>query len=314
MRNILILKTLFKIVIHAGGGNSHLGGGGGNIDEDAKNSEAKTYTFVFIDKDGNRLTIKERGDTLKEAFDYAKIAARNKGFKAVKGGVVKDKSDEQASKHTTATEVKEQSGNVIDLTRTPLEYGKDALLSKRTRKNVDSFENSNYNSSKEKLAMFDSAGKKIGGGKDGSSTSVKTTDEALKKATTISHTHTAPEGEISGTFSAESMKEGDVFNFTEYGNIKNMRATGKEGTYNITKEKGFKAKDFRSAAYDESNKLDREANTMLSVYLSSGKHTDLEKQHAINVINNNKKVKMHNWYLTHQSTYGYSYTLERRKK
>lgn len=134
---------------------------------------------------------------------------------------------------------------------------------------------------------------------------------------------------LGGTFSS-----GDIDNFTTY-NQKTYRATASEGTYSITKGKNFDASGLKAyykarhdryeTEYKSAVKLLRATyNKEVSSISSSGK-TMSEKSveydkawkrynDAANRAFNARVIKGHNALIEGQQKYGYTYTLEKRRK
>ncbi|MBR5677077.1 MAG: hypothetical protein IKX20_02955 [Paludibacteraceae bacterium] len=199
----------------------------------------------------------------------------------------------------------------IDLSESPLTYGQpDAALTGKARQVIEEFENKRYNMKTEYSTFIDADGNVIEnnhGGKKSVGASLK----ARMTADAMSHNHPREAGVLSGPLSA-----GDVSNFVRF-HQKTYRATGKEGTYSMSKGKDFKGKELTEAYKKQSDasyaKGDAKAKALASDY-RSGKLTRSEYLSKLAKANNEMLVSDHNWLLANQKTYGYSYTLERRTR
>ena len=212
-----------------------------------------------------------------------------------------------------ATSVMGGSGEKIDLTDIPLQYGKkDATLTGKERKNVEEFEKKRVSAKTEYAVLLDENGDRINtkdyhGGKG----SVKLPHEDVTKSKTMSHNHPRGKGEegtLGGTFSGA-----DTRAFSHNANMQTMRATAAEGTYSISKTKDFKSHAFRAFhKQSESKHMGEYKKTAAKIQkdLYSNKITPMKAKELNSKAFNKAMVNMHNDLLGGQKTYGYTYTLE----
>ena len=137
--------------------------------------------------------------------------------------------------------------------------------------------------------------------------------EGYSRAEVMSHNHNKSDsGRLGGTFSVADAKV-----FGKHDNLKTMRATSKEGTYSITKKKGFDKSKFVSYIEKEREKsfstYTKREGELTRAY-ESGKMKMIDYKASIQKERNAHNVRMHNVFLQGQSKYGYDYTLERRRK
>lgn len=212
-----------------------------------------------------------------------------------------------------ATSALSQSGEKIDLTDYPLKYGDaDKALTPNQRRTIEDFEQRHQKSKVEYATLLDADGNPTMPEKRGGKNGVRTYASDWRNAEVMSHNHPRSEngGILGGTFSYD-----DLNTFTTV-KTKTMRAAAAEGTYSITKSGNFNYTGFRDYAR---NIRDRNYSGYKAAEL------DLRKQYKTSKITyddyvkqsnkafNKMLVDMHNELLSGQKTYGYTYTLERRK-
>ena len=197
----------------------------------------------------------------------------------------------------------------IDLSDSPLTYGgKDKALTGKAREAIEQFENNRYKNKIEYSTFVSDDGTVIENNKGGRG-SVGASYSARQTADAMSHNHPRGEGVIGGTFST-----GDMGNFVKY-NQHTYRATAKEGTYSISKDKNFDGNGFLSAFSKASREIDSSAskeNRLLNSKVRTGEITYEQAIKQNRSINNKMLVSMHNWLLDNQKKYNYTYTLEKR--
>lgn len=204
-------------------------------------------------------------------------------------------------------------GAEIDLSGSPLKYGdKDANIPGKVRASLEAFENQRYKNKIEFSRFVDADGNVIEDNRGGSG-SVRASYTARLTAEAMSHNHPRKTGGIlGGTFST-----GDLNNFARF-NQTHYRATASEGTYSISKLKGFDKAGFAAHVKSENavnTKAYKAATAKIdSTYKANGyaSYSDYIKAH--NTAFNAYLVAEHNSLLSGQKLYGYSYTLERRNK
>ncbi|MBP5304585.1 MAG: hypothetical protein J6Z02_01935 [Lachnospiraceae bacterium] len=201
------------------------------------------------------------------------------------------------------------SGETIDLTESPLTYGeKDSMVSGKVRDVLESFENNRHLAKVEYNRLIDSEGNIIEENKGGKG-SVGASNRARLAADIVTHNHPGdPEG-LGGTFSDK-----DLSNMVEFGQT-TYRATAKEGTYSISKGKGFQGDNLVKAyKVQQAKTFDaaQKAHDSLHNDYAWSKISYTEYQSGVWKINNKMLVEDHNWLLANQKTYGYTYTLEGR--
>ena len=192
-----------------------------------------------------------------------------------------------------------------------LKFGaKDPALNPTVRKNIESWEAKRANAKVEYAYSVDANGNPIGRGEiRGGKGSVRTpysyhsTPDA-----TFTHIHPRGDGMLGGTFS-----DADLSNFAYFGN-KTERAKAKEGTYSISKDKGFDAKGFMSYAKSSQSKHRDEYTKKVDNLVKTYRTTDMSYD---DYLKGNAKafntylVKRHNDLIAGQKKYGYKYTLEK---
>ena len=202
------------------------------------------------------------------------------------------------------------NGDIIDLSASPLVYGSnDPSLTGNARAVTEAFENKRYQNKVEYSQFIDANGNILETNKGGKG-SVSASMWARQTADVMSHNHPRQDGIIGGTFSDGDIRNFGMFNQTTY------RATAKEGTYSITKGTNYHGRSMLNAYRAEVNRLTsnaRSAGAQLKSDYRNGTVTYKDAVKRSNQINNAMLVGMHNWLLANQSTYNYTYTLERRK-
>ena len=212
------------------------------------------------------------------------------------------------------TQITDDDGSVIDLASMPLTYGpKDAALTGNARKSIEAFEDRRYTFKSEYGYAVDAQGNLIGREVHGGRSSVRMPYSIMSQAETFSHNHPRGKGEkgvLGGTFSGADLKT-----FEYHKNIKTIRATGKEGTYSMTKGNNFDGKGFVSMV----NSVERKhlgkvkaQNKALYSDAINNRITHREYYARCNANFNNALINIHNDLLANQKQYGYTYTLERR--
>lgn len=191
-----------------------------------------------------------------------------------------------------------------------LKYGgDDPNVSGQTRQAITSWETKRGKAKIEYAYAVDADGNPVGAEVRGGKGSVRVpvsfhdTQDA-----TFTHIHPRGDGMLGGTFSGK-----DLSNFSKYAN-KTVRAKAKEGTYSISKKKGFDKAGFQS--YVSSSTAKRRADysaktkSLMSDY-RSGKITYDAYLKGNAKAFNTYLVNQHNDLLAGQKKYGYTYTLER---
>ena len=201
-----------------------------------------------------------------------------------------------------------------DLKETPLKFGeKDPALAGASRKTVEDWENKRYKN-KIEFSQFSMDDGSVYEENKGARNHVGATPGARRTADVLTHNHPrygyGEEGYLSGTF---SNGDGDLDNFCRF-NQRTYRATGKEGTYSISKGKNFDSKlagEYGKAMRSHEAEYDATMSN-LRKQLKSNQITYTEQSAMAKKAFNKWMVQNHNWLLANQKTYGYNYTLERR--
>lgn len=209
------------------------------------------------------------------------------------------------------TSVDDGHGSVINLDK-PLVYGSPASMSDDVRFMIDAFEDKRRDMKVEYGILIDAMGRVLET-KRGGKGSVAMSSRNWNQSYAMSHSHPAG-GRIGGTFS-----DADLSAFI-YSPTQIMRAAAAEGTYSMTKTNSFNGRELRRAFIGEFGSYGTRRMESLKVenaIASEFKNGDItyseyEQKHYKNF--NNLLVDMHNWFSDNQNTYGYSYTLERRRK
>ena len=199
--------------------------------------------------------------------------------------------------------------DTIDLSDSPLRYGgKDGALSGKARSVIEDFENKRYKQKTEFSRLIDKDGNIIEENRGGRG-SVGASLMARTEADVLTHNHPREDGGIGGTFSTGDIHNFNVFNQTTY------RAAAKEGTYSITKAKGYDGAGLLKAMKDHDAKsaktIKKQAETLTNQYMA-GKMDRKQYSKGIAKLNNAYLVSTHDFLLDNQKKYGYNYTLERR--
>ena len=205
-----------------------------------------------------------------------------------------------------------QGGEEVHLTN-PLIYGKDdPYLTGDRRAKIEDFENRKANAKIEWGLLLDKDGNVITENKGGKG-SVKFSQSHLAQTQDLSHIHPRGKGEeglIGGTFSAA-----DTNVFASRSNITTMRAKANEGTYSISKGKNFDSKGFTQYRKEQTaiNQAKQKA-TQQALKEQYAKDRDFGKYATgWDRAFNDFLVDEHNSLLKGAKTYGYNYTLERKK-
>ena len=198
----------------------------------------------------------------------------------------------------------------IDLTDSPLTYGdKDKALTGAARKAVEAFEDKRYKNKIEYSELIMNDGTVISSNKGGKG-SVSAPTWARNKADVLTHNHPREGGVLGGTFS-----DGDISNFSKFKQT-TYRATAKEGSYSISKGANFDGNGLTNAyrAFIKTNygNCSKACKQLVKDYHSGKIKDKAEFGQKYTAAVNKSLVKLHNWLLDNQSTYGYTYTLERR--
>lgn len=304
-----------------GGAKSGLGSRGG--DKDAIDSNAKTYRFTYIDKDGNEHIVDARAENEEEANELVQIKLRNEGVLKAKFTSRKELKKEQAKVAKNVIETADavedtKHGSTIDLSGSPLSYTKDqAGLDKKQMKTIKSIADRIKNNSKETLAVFDKDGNKIFE-KEGTVDNVSAPKSVMQQAEYDIHNHARGSGMVGGTFSVSDEKgKGDIQSLVNNTNLKTSFASTKEGTYYISKNNDFKGKQFLSHMKSVESRIKENMSQKLKELdnlREKGKIRHEVYMHQYRKIHNKSMVDLHNEYLKNQSRFGYSYGLIKQKK
>lgn len=217
-------------------------------------------------------------------------------------------------KNGTATSVQDIDESRIDLTDMPLKYGADDPgVTGAFRQASEAFENKRRESKVEFTNLLDENADLIVENRGGKN-SVKTKVKDFARAIVFTHNHPREVGILGGTFSFA-----DIANFAQFGlgKMRTYRAAAKEGTYSITRGKNFDGRGLANYYREVERACRREhINYMKGCVQQAveGKLTQSEYEKAQKASFNRMLITMHNALLDGQSRYGYSYTLERRKK
>lgn len=211
-----------------------------------------------------------------------------------------------------AVSVTGADGTNIDLSGSPLHYGgNDPNVTGSIRKAVEEFENKRWKNKIEFARLVDANGNVIEENRGGKG-SVRSSISAYRRAAAMTHNHprTGIEaGHLGGTFSTA-----DLNNFVRF-NQTTSRATAAEGTYSISKVKGFNGSGFKSYYTSEHTKnfsAYKAARTKIDSAYKSGQIKYSDYRAAVKNEFNKFLVNQHNSLRAGQTLYGYHYTLERR--
>lgn len=206
-----------------------------------------------------------------------------------------------------------QSGRTIQLEK-PLVYGdKDAAITGDLRTALEAQEEKRLKAKVEYGACYDDDGNLVGSEAKGGRGSVRIYSQLSPSATTMTHNHPRGKNEednLGGTFS-----EADCRGFARFPQQRTMRASAAEGTYSMTKGPNFNGTGFLSfvrSAEAKATKAHADREKALRSDLSTGKISFATYLSSHDSSFNTFLIDMHNAYLEGQSTYGYTYTLERR--
>lgn len=213
-----------------------------------------------------------------------------------------------------AVSVTGADGTDIDLSGSPLHYGgTDTALTGKVRAAIEEFEAKRWKNKIEYSRFVDANGNVIEENRGGKG-SVRATLNARMAAEAMSHNHPrsgSEAGMLGGTFSTSDLNNFVRFNQTTY------RATAAEGTYSISKLKGFDSKGFKQYYTSENAKNSGAYKTAMSSLNSSYKAGNMsytDYRAAAHKAFNAYLVAEHNSLRAGQKLYGYNYTLERRSK
>lgn len=206
-----------------------------------------------------------------------------------------------------------QDGSVIDLSDTPLQYGKlDAAIGGQARATLEAQETKRLSAKIEYAYALDADGNPVGKEKRGGRSQCSIPYSMFADGGTLTHNHprTGDEaGMLGGTFSSA-----DIRGFSVRG-IKTMRASAAEGTYSITKGSNFDAQGLMSFRNSLERRINKESTAKVKAAGERYKrgeitHTDL--MNTAKKVGNAALVEIHNELIANQKKYGYTYTLERR--
>jgi hypothetical protein len=205
-------------------------------------------------------------------------------------------------------------GTNIDLSESPLHYGgSDPNLTGKVRATIEDFEDKRWKNKIEYSRFVDANGNVIEDNRGGKG-SVRASLTARMSAVAMSHNHPRSGSEadlLGGTFST-----GDLNNFVRF-NQTTYRATASEGTYSISKLKGFDSRGFKSYYTAECTMNYGAYSSTITKLNASYRSGSMEYKEYISQAHkafNKFLVAEHNSLRAGQKLYGYHYTLERRAK
>ena len=208
--------------------------------------------------------------------------------------------------------VTDYDGSKIDMSHAPLKYGKDDdTLKGSVKEAIAKFEDKRMKQKIEYGTLVDGNGNVISE-KRGGKGAVKMLVKDYEKAVAMTHIHPRQGGSIGGSFS-----QGDIEAFIRFPKLLTMRAVAKEGTYSISKAKGFNANGLKSHFIATETKLRGEYTNVakkLANEYKSGKIDYDTYSKAHDRAFNKYLSDSHKALLDGQKKFGYNYTLERRKK
>lgn len=200
-------------------------------------------------------------------------------------------------------------GSKIEFEGTLHYDGNDKALTGTARTNIEGFEKKRIKNKVEYAYAVDANGNPVGGEIRGSKGSVRVPKSYHEQPDgTFTHIHPRGDGMLGGTFS-----QADLFNFANFGN-KTVRAAAKEGTYSISKGKGFDKQGFKSFAAKTNADFSanyRKRTSAAGKAYREGKMSYGDYLKANAKAFNTSLVEMHNTLRSGQKQYGYSYTLEK---
>lgn len=208
--------------------------------------------------------------------------------------------------------VTDYDGSRIDMSHAPLKYGKhDRTMTTPVRDAVDRFEEKRMRNKIEYGCLVDERGNVISERKGGKG-SVRMYNRDYEKAVVMTHIHPREAGMLGGSFSRE-----DIDALIKFPKLMTMRAVAKEGTYSLSKGKGFNSTGFQkyfSTHYDQNRaEYSRKAKALTADY-RAGKIDYSTYSKAFDREFNKYLSDNHKMILDGQKKFGYTYTLERRKK
>ena len=220
--------------------------------------------------------------------------------KGARGG---RRSDPSGSITTSSGEVIEFDGK--------LTYGKnDAAIPTAARTAIEVMENKIVKRKVEYGYSVNADGTPSGEAVRGSKGSVRTPISYHGDGKVFTHNHPRDDGMLGGSFS-----DTDINSFVNHGTA-TKRAVAKEGTYSISRGKNFDGDGLKKYVAESKAKrtkiFEKEEAVIRNQYYSKTiSYDDYAKTYK--KIFNNYLLSSHNDFLAGQKTYGYTYTLEKRK-
>ena len=218
-----------------------------------------------------------------------------------------------------AKSVVTQSGDTVELS-VPLVYGGyDSAVNAKARAVMEAQEDKRLGAKSEYGLLTDEDGNPIAPEKHGSRNGIKFSENEMTSAKILTHNHPRgknEEGVLGGTFSTD-----DLNTFSKLDNMTTIRASAAEGTYSMTKGKNFNKSEFNSYVksvekkhYSTYHKEHQALKERARKEIAIGKMTSNQYISQAHGLFNNFLVNCHNDLIAGQKQYGYTYTLERRKK
>lgn len=201
------------------------------------------------------------------------------------------------------------NGSKIEFEGTLHYDGDDKALTGAARAAVTGFEQKRVGAKVEYGYAVDANGNPVGKEMRGGKGSVRMPITYTNQPNgTWSHIHPRGDGMLGGTFSSADLR---VF---ARGSSKTARAAAKEGTYSISKGKGFDASGFSKFAAKADAEFSanyRKRSGVAAKAYRDGKMSYGDYQKAVAKAFNTSLVELHGTYRSGQKQYGYSYTLEK---
>ena len=189
--------------------------------------------------------------------------------------------------------------------------GDDPELTGKARQVITDWEDKRFKNKVEYAYAVDADGNPVGAERKGGKGSVRTPVSYHDSPDgTFSHVHPREDGVLGGTFSGQDMR-----NFANYRG-KTIRATAKEGTYSMSKKKGFDSAGFKKYAATGESEFkanNRKLHDVVYQQYRSGQITYSQYKLGAAKAFNTALVGLHEHYRKGQQQYGYTYTLEGRK-